>query len=74
MQQIQSLCAALLSVGRSLDVCEEAARRRKPSVRRGEAGGFSAMARLENHRNVAATVACVSPPNVIISVKIFVFF
>lgn len=51
---------------------------RKPcdggSHRRGEAGGFSAIARLENHRNVAAAVVCVRfSSNVIISVIMFMF-
>lgn len=58
MQPMPSQCAAWRRVGRLLAVCEEAVRRRKSSVRRGEAGGFSAMARLENHRNVAAAVVC----------------
>lgn len=58
MQQMPSQCAAWRRAGRLLAVCQEAVRRRKSSVRRGEAGGFSAMARLENHRNVAAAVVC----------------
>lgn len=53
MQQMPSQCAAWLWVGRLLAVCEGAVRRR------GEAGGVSTIARLENHRNVATTVVCV---------------
>lgn len=59
----ESVCRLTVASG-SVTGCfrEEAVRRRKSSVRRGEAGGFSAMGRLENHRNVAATVVCDSPP------------
>lgn len=46
-----------MGVGReSVDVCEEAVKRRKSSVQRAEAGGFAVMARLENHRNVAVAL------------------